>query len=79
MAFKLTVAQVDKNVFQGEVTQVTCPGEMGDVTILSHHAPLVTPLRRGELRIVDTTGTVTTIPVSSGVLEVGGNEATVLL
>ena len=79
MSFKLTVAQVDKNVFQGEVTQVTCPAEMGDVTILSHHAPLVTPLRHGELRIVDTTGTVTTIPVSSGVLEVGGNEATVLL
>ena len=79
MAFKLTVAQVDKNVFQGEVIQVTCPGESGDVTILAHHSALVTPLRHGELRIVDAQGSVTTIPVSSGVLEVGGNEATVLL
>ncbi len=77
--FKLTVAQVDKSLFSGEVTQITCPAEMGDVTILSHHAPLVTPLRAGELRIVDSAGVVTTIPVTSGILEVGSNEATVLL
>ncbi len=77
--FKLTVAQVDKSLFSGEVNQITCPAEMGDVTILSHHAPLVTPLRRGELRIVDNAGVVTTIPVISGILEVGSNEAIVLL
>ncbi len=77
--FKLTVAQVDKSLFSGEVMQITCPAEMGDVTILSHHAPLVTPLRAGELRIVDNAGIVTTIPVTSGILEVSSNEATVLL
>lgn len=77
--FKLTVAQVDKVLFQGDVAQVTCPGGLGDVTILSHHAPLVTPLRKGELRIVDAQGVVTQVPVEEGILEVGGNEATVLL
>lgn len=77
--FKLTVAQVDKVLFQGDVTQVTCPGGLGDVTILSHHAPLVTPLRKGELRIVDAQGIVTQVSVEEGILEVGGNEATVLL
>lgn len=77
--FKLTVAQVDKVLFQGDVTQVTCPGGLGDVTILSHHAALVTPLRKGELRIVDAQGVVTQVPVEEGILEVGGNEATVLL
>ncbi len=77
--FKLTVAQVDKSLFSGEVTQITCPAEMGDVTILSHHAPIVTPLRAGELRIVDNAGVVTIIPVTSGILEVGSNEAIVLL
>lgn len=77
--FKLTVAQVDKTVFQGEVTQVTCPGVDGDLTILSHHSALVTPLRPGELKIVDDKGTETRIQVTSGILEVGGNEATVIL
>ena len=77
--FKLIVAQVDKTLFDGEVAQVTCPGEMGDLTVLSHHAPLVTPLRTGELKIVDREGLETYIKVTGGILEVGSNEATVLL
>ena len=77
--FKLIVAQVDKTVFQGEVVQVTCPGAGGDITILSHHSALVTPLRFGELKIVDDKGTEMRIPITSGILEVGGNEATVIL
>ncbi|MBI5400841.1 MAG: F0F1 ATP synthase subunit epsilon [Candidatus Yonathbacteria bacterium] len=77
--FKLIVAQVDKNLFQGEVAQVTCPGADGDLTILPHHSALVTPLRPGELKIVDDKGVETRIPVASGVLEVGGNEATIIL
>lgn len=77
--FKLIVAQVDKTVFQGEVAQVTCPGAGGDLTILSHHSALVTPLRSGELKIVDDKGAETRIPIIGGILEVGGNEASVIL
>lgn len=77
--FKLTVAQVDKVVFGGQVTQVTCPGQDGILTVLSHHAPLVTTLKQGELRIVDDEGKIVHIPVAGGVLEVGSNEAIVLL
>jgi len=77
--FKLTVAQVDKTLFQGEIAQVTCPGADGDLTILSHHSALVTPLRVGELKIIDDKGAETRIPVTRGILEVGGNEATIIL
>ena len=77
--FKLTVAQVDKTIFSGEIVQVTCPSTGGEITILSHHTPLVTPLKRGELRIVDEKGEITNIPIEDGILEVGSNEASVLL
>lgn len=77
--FKLTISQVDRSLFDGEVAQITCPAEMGDVTILSHHAPLVTSLREGELRIIDDAGSIITIPIASGILEVGSNQATILL
>ncbi len=77
--FKLTVAQVDKVIFGGQVTQVTCPGEAGELTVLSHHSPLVTPLKPGELRIVDDTGKIILVPIPGGILEVGSNEAIVLL
>lgn len=77
--FKFTVLQVDKSVYEGEILQVTCPSEGGEITILSHHTPLVTPLKKGELRIVDKDGNITQLAVSSGILEVGSNEAVVLL
>lgn len=77
--FKFTVLQVDKTVYEGEVVQVTCPSAGGEITILSHHTPLVTPLKKGELRIVNKEGEAIQIPVSGGILEVGSNEAVVLL
>ncbi|MHB1118060.1 MAG: hypothetical protein ACYCZ7_00820 [Minisyncoccota bacterium] len=76
---KLIVAQVDRILFQGEVAQVTCPGEMGELTVLAHHAPLVTSLKNGELKIVDSEGKEIRFSVESGILEVGSNEASVLL
>lgn len=76
--FKLIVAQVDKTVFQGDVAQVTCPGIDGDLTILPHHSAIVTRLRAGELRIVDNAGTEVRVPVTDGILEVGGNEAVII-
>ncbi len=79
MTFILTVAQVDQVLFRGDAKQITCPGVMGDLTILPHHAPLVTSLRAGELRIVDREGEVTSLPITSAVLEIADNEVTVLL
>jgi F0F1-type ATP synthase epsilon subunit len=60
-------------------TKMNVPAKMGDLTILSHHAPLVTALRLGELRIVDAGGAVTVLPVALGIFEVGSNEAVVFL
>lgn len=33
------------------VTMVICPGEDGDLGILAHHTPLITPLRQGEISL----------------------------
>lgn len=77
--FNLIVAQVDKTYFDGVATSLTCPCVSGEVTILAHHAPLVAVLKKGVLRIRDEEGTEITVPIESGVLEVGLNQATVLL
>lgn len=77
--FKLIVAQVDKTLFQGNIAQVTCPGFDGALTILPHHTALVTPLRAGEIKIIDDKGVEERIQITSGILEVGGNEAVIIL
>ena len=77
--FNLIVAQVDKTYFDGMATSLTCPCVSGEVTILAHHAPLVAVLKEGILRIHDEEGIEVIVPIESGVLEVGLNQATVLL
>lgn len=76
---KLTIAKVDEVLFKGEAASLSCTGALGDLTILPHHAPLVTPLKRGDLKVIDKEGKEIIIPVFDGVLEVAGNEVIVIL
>jgi F-type H+-transporting ATPase subunit epsilon len=76
--FPLTVAAVDKIYFQGDVVSVTCPGRDGEVTILRHHVPFVTPLRPGTILIKKLDGEEE-ITVSRGILEVHKEGVTILL
>ena len=76
---KLTVAKVDEVLFKGDAVSLSCKGDIGDLTILPHHSPLVTPLKKGELKIIDSEGKETRIHAEGGVLEVAHNEVTVIL
>lgn len=76
---KLTIAKVDEVLFKGEAASLSCTGALGDLTILPHHGALVTPLKKGELKVVDSEGKEIRIRVESGILEVAHNEVTVIL
>ncbi len=76
---KLTIARVDGPVFQGDVVSVALPGTSGAMELLANHEALISPLRAGEIRIKKADGTVETIVVESGTLEVSNNHATVLI
>lgn len=75
----LTITRVDTAVFNGEVVSVTVPGSEGVMTILAHHAPLVSLLKEGTIVIHTADGTPESITVKSGVLEVSSNQITILL
>lgn len=76
---KLTIAKVDEVLFKGEAASLSCKGVSGDLTILPHHTALVTPLKRGDLKVVDSEGKETLIFANDGVLEVANNEVIVIL
>lgn len=76
---KLTIARVDGPVFQGDVVSVALPGTSGAMELLANHEALISPLRAGEIRIKQADGTVETIAVEAGTLEVSNNHATVLI
>ncbi|MBT6175175.1 MAG: ATP synthase F1 subunit epsilon [Flavobacteriales bacterium] len=67
----------DKQLYEGEATYVGLPGTDGSLGILSHHAPLVTTLRKGEITL-KTDGEEMTFEVNGGTVEVLNNHVTIL-
>jgi F-type H+-transporting ATPase subunit epsilon len=76
--FTLNVAKVSEQLFHGDAVSVTLPGSEGQMTILAHHAPLISLLKEGTVTIQTTEGSQE-INISKGVLEVSNNQVTVLV
>lgn len=76
--FHLVVASVGETRFDGAAVSVTLPGTGGEFTILAHHEPLVTTLKKGTI-VVKTSLESKEFSIESGVLEFSGNRAVVLL
>ena len=51
MPLLLEIVTPERAVFSEEVDSVVCPGVEGELGVLPHHAPLLTTLGFGELRI----------------------------
>ena len=74
---RLDIVTAEKLVYSDEVSSVVAPGAEGQLGILPNHAPLLTSLKPGELK-VSKEGEETNIAVSGGVLEVLKNVVTIL-
>jgi F-type H+-transporting ATPase subunit epsilon len=72
------IVSVEGSIFSGEASMVFAPAKMGDVGIAPRHAPLLTNLRPGDLRIQTPDGEEKFFFVTGGVLEVQPHLVTVL-
>ena len=79
MAEKLHFSLVspERELFAGLVDQVDAPGSEGDFGVLAGHAPFMTALKEGPLR-VHNDGTVTTYEVRGGFADVTPEGLTIL-
>jgi len=73
----VTIVTAQQTVFDGEAEMVIAPGSEGQLGILPRHAPLLTTLALGELRVRQH-GVDEGIFVAGGFLEVNDNVVTVL-
>lgn len=74
----LDVVSAEALIFSGPVTQVVVPAETGEICILARHAPLLTRLRPGLVRLKSHFDAEQTFFVTSGFLEVQPDWVTVL-
>jgi F-type H+-transporting ATPase subunit epsilon len=77
MPIRCEIVSQDRTVFEGDVDIVVAPGADGEMGILPHHAPLLTTLKPGVLK-VRTQGREEIFAISGGFMEVRPEIVTVL-
>jgi F-type H+-transporting ATPase subunit epsilon len=78
MPIHVDIVSAEGEIFSGEAAMVFAPARMGDVGIAPRHAPLLTQLRPGEVRVETVEGEEKFFYVTGGVLEVQPHLVTVL-
>jgi len=78
MTLHVDIVSAEAEIFSGTATMVFAPAEMGEVGIAPRHAPLVTRLKPGEVRVQTQEGDEKSFFVSGGLLEVQPHIVTVL-
>ena len=77
MPIRCEIVSQDRLVFEGDADMIIVPGILGEMGILPNHAPLLSSLKMGILR-VRTQGKEEHFTVSGGVIEVQPDLVTVL-
>jgi len=72
------VVSAEESIFEGSVSMLIAAGSEGDLGITPGHAPLITGLQPGPVRVVKADGEEDVFYVSGGFLEVVPNTVTVL-
>ena len=74
---RLEIVTAERLVHSEDVDVVVAPGIVGELAVLPQHAPLLTVLNPGEIRVVKD-GEETFMAVSGGFMEVMGTKVTIL-
>jgi F-type H+-transporting ATPase subunit epsilon len=75
----LEIITPDKKVFEGEINLVQLPGSKGTFTVLKNHAPIISALNRGTIKVEDVSGKEYEFNVGGGVIENSANKVIILV
>ena len=75
----LEILTPEKKLYSGDVFGVQLPGISGKFEVLDKHAPLVSALGKGNIKVLKDKMTTTNFQIQSGFVEVINNKATVLV
>ena len=75
----LEILTPEQKVFSGDVYGVQLPGIVGSFEVLDKHAPMVSALKAGNLKILKAKNSFVNYTIQGGFVEVIHNKATVLV
>ena len=77
-AVQCDIVSAEREIFSGAVESLSATGQIGELGIQYGHAPLLTPLKPGPVRLVKEGGEEELVFVSGGYLEVQPHLVTIL-
>jgi F-type H+-transporting ATPase subunit epsilon len=75
---KVEILTPEKKLYSGEANLVKVPGTKGSFEILKKHAPLISTLEKGQIKILDQKNEPVFFDIVSGVIEVHKDVVTIL-
>jgi len=74
----LEIITPEKQVFTGEVTSVKFPGTSGEFEVQNNHAPIISTLTSGVIRVIKSDDNTENFDINGGVIEMQQNKIIVL-
>lgn len=79
VTMQVDIVSAEAEIFSGTATMMVAPAEMGEVGVAARHAPMITRLKAGEIRVMnENDNSERNFFVSGGILEVQPHVVTVL-
>jgi len=75
---KIEIITPDSRVWSGDIQSVTVPGRKGSFQVLKDHAPIISTLDAGTVKLIDENGTVHHFEITGGLIEVKRNRIILL-
>jgi F-type H+-transporting ATPase subunit epsilon len=74
----LQIITPDSRIYEGSVKLVQVPGSKGSFQVLKNHAPIISILEQGEVKIIDEKNHTKYFTIGGGMIEVKNNEIIIL-
>ena len=75
----LEIITPEKKAFEGEVTSVKFPGTSGEFEVQNNHAPIISTLTSGVIRVITSEKNTEKFDINGGVIEMQNNKIIVLV
>ena len=74
----LEIITPETKVYEGEVKSVLLPGANGKFEVLNNHAPIISTLTAGQVRVINNNDQKELFDINGGVIEMQNNKIIVL-
>lgn len=76
---KIEIISPEEIIYTGDVKLVSLPGAKGAFEILNNHAPIISSLVKGTIRVVEKDDSQKTFEINSGMIQTNKNVVNILI